>query len=129
MYRIVHGTTHDLPDTAAFIEILNRLEQQQQSALEAGRLFDAEGELFVTRAPGRLDVMGGIADYSGSLVLEMPIGEATIVALQRAPDRMLKVVSLSEDLSRELIFEMPLDDFERDGKPIDYETARAYFER
>jgi len=25
-------------------------------------------------APGRLDVMGGIADYSGSLVLQMPTG-------------------------------------------------------
>lgn len=24
-------------------------------------------------APGRLDFMGGVADYSGSLVLEMPI--------------------------------------------------------
>lgn len=25
----------------------------------------------MTRAPGRLDVMGGIADYSGSLVLQV----------------------------------------------------------
>ena len=31
------------------------------------------GPSFIARAPGRLDVMGGIADYSGSLVLEMPI--------------------------------------------------------
>ena len=36
----------------------------------------------MTRAPGRLDVMGGIADYSGSLVLQMPIAEACHVALQ-----------------------------------------------
>lgn len=28
-------------------------------------------EIFVARAPGRLDVMGGIADYSGSLVLQV----------------------------------------------------------
>ncbi len=42
-----------------------------------------EDDLIVTRAPGRLDVMGGIADYSGSLVLQMPIGEACHVALQR----------------------------------------------
>lgn len=26
----------------------------------------------MARAPGRLDVMGGIADYSGSLVLQVP---------------------------------------------------------
>lgn len=30
-------------------------------------------EIFVARAPGRLDVMGGIADYSGSLVLQVKI--------------------------------------------------------
>lgn len=32
-------------------------------------------------APGRLDVMGGIADYSGSLLLQMPIAEETRVSL------------------------------------------------
>ena len=37
----------------------------------------------VARAPGRLDVMGGIADYSGSLVLQRPIAEATFAAVQR----------------------------------------------
>ena len=81
MYRIVHGTTYDLPDVAAFIEILNTLDHNPTP--EARRLFDLDAELFVTRAPGRLDVMGGIADYSGSLVLELPIQEATFVALQR----------------------------------------------
>lgn len=37
----------------------------------------------VARAPGRLDVMGGIADYSGSLVLQLPLAEACHVAVQR----------------------------------------------
>ena len=32
-------------------------------------------------APGRLDVLGGVADYSGSLVLQMPIRATTRVAL------------------------------------------------
>lgn len=36
----------------------------------------------MARAPGRLDVMGGIADFSGSLVLQMPIALAAHVALQ-----------------------------------------------
>lgn len=35
-----------------------------------------------TSAPGRLDVMGGIADYSGSLVLQMPIAQRTTVRLR-----------------------------------------------
>jgi len=48
-------------------------------------VFRWDDDLLVTRAPGRLDVMGGIADYSGSLVLQMPIAEACHVALQRHP--------------------------------------------
>lgn len=33
--------------------------------------FTFQDDLFVARAPGRLDVIGGIADYSGSLVLQV----------------------------------------------------------
>ena len=50
----------------------------------------------VTRAPGRLDVMGGIADYSGALVLEMPIAAATWVAAQ--PSDEPEVVIESGDI-------------------------------
>lgn len=39
----------------------------------------------MTRAPGRLDVMGGIGDYSGCLVLQKPTAEACHVACQRQP--------------------------------------------
>ncbi|HJQ31431.1 MAG TPA: hypothetical protein VJ866_04615 [Pyrinomonadaceae bacterium] len=93
-----------------------------------GALFDPRGELFVARAPGRLDVMGGIADYSGSLVLELPTAEATLVALQRDEgERRLRVYTLSDDAGAEPLFEMALADFERDGRPVSYEEAAAYF--
>jgi L-arabinokinase len=48
----------------------------------------------VSRAPGRLDVMGGIADYSGSLVLQRPIAEATFAAVQRIEREVLEIISL-----------------------------------
>lgn len=48
---------------------------------------------WTARAPGRLDVMGGIADYSGSLVLQWPIRESTRVSLQLTPAAVLRVVS------------------------------------
>ena len=48
----------------------------------AAGLFLRDQPLIISRAPGRLDVMGGIADYSGSTVLQMPIAEAAHVALQ-----------------------------------------------
>ena len=44
-----------------------------------------QGALTVARAPGRLDVMGGIADYGGSLVLQLPLALACHVAVQLQP--------------------------------------------
>lgn len=110
-----------------FAETLSMLEDH--SVPEARKLFDKQSELIVARAPGRLDLMGGIADYSGSLVLELPIAEATLVALQKDETRQLKVVSLLESETRAVNFEMSLADMERDGGPIEYDEARSYFKR
>ncbi len=41
--------------------------------------------------PGRLDVMGGFADYSGSLVLQMPIGERVHVSLAFRNDTTIRM--------------------------------------
>src|SRR6185436_19260014 len=43
---------------------------------------DSKRPIVWARAPGRLDLMGGIADYSGSLVLQLPLDHATRVAAQ-----------------------------------------------
>ncbi|HZB46306.1 MAG TPA: galactokinase family protein [Pyrinomonadaceae bacterium] len=126
MYRIAHGTTHDLADVSDFVGLLDTLDQHPSQ--EVRELFDPRADIYVARAPGRLDVMGGIADYSGSLVLEMPIHEATLVALQRDAERRLRVVSLSEEPGRVLTFEMALSDFDGDGL-MSYEAAREYFRR
>ena len=45
------------------------------------------------RAPGRLDVLGGVADYSGSLVLQMPIAATTTVRLATLPEAWIRVTS------------------------------------
>jgi len=49
--------------------------------------FSADSPLYIARAPGRLDVMGGIADYSGARVLELPLecSTAALLQLQDAP--------------------------------------------
>lgn len=49
----------------------------------------------ISRAPGRLDVMGGIADYTGSLVCEATLDRAAAVALQTRSDRQLQVFSFN----------------------------------
>src|SRR5215207_394174 len=50
--------------------------------------------LYVARAPGRLDVMGGIADYSGSLVLQLPLEVATTAMLQPQDETWIEVTSV-----------------------------------
>jgi galactokinase len=59
--------------------------------------FQRGSPIGVSRAPGRLDVMGGIADYSGSLVLELPIREAALVAAQLHPEPVVRAVSLDAE--------------------------------
>ena len=66
--------------------------------------------LRVSRAPGRLDVMGGIADYTGSLVCEATLDVAAAVALQERDDRTLQVFSFNlYDDHQPFTFQMPLD--------------------
>ncbi|EOD26687.1 hypothetical protein EMIHUDRAFT_457326, partial [Emiliania huxleyi CCMP1516] len=84
------GAPHKLDgDVASFAALLGRLAARDGGLSDeeaaAAELFDWTAPLHVARSPGRLDVMGGIADYSGSRVLQMPIGEACLVAAQRQP--------------------------------------------
>ncbi|XP_057806534.1 L-arabinokinase-like isoform X2 [Salvia miltiorrhiza] len=159
-FEILHGDHHSLSDTIGFLKTLVELhaltstgnissQLHSRESLAAAAMFTWEEEIIVARAPGRLDVMGGIADYSGSLVLQMPIREACHVAIQRShPDKqkfwkhvearqqnrgqgstpVLQVVSFGSELSnRAPTFDMDLSEFLEDGHPISYEKARHYF--
>jgi L-arabinokinase len=109
---------------------LARFVAATRARLEAGRgLLDASGSgsrrepVFISRAPGRLDVMGGIADYSGSLVLQWPIRESTRVALQRRPEPVLHIEStVAGTLSTA---QVPLEIFEA-GR-ASYDSVRRWF--
>ena len=56
-------------------------------------LFAPEEAVVVARAPGRFDVLGGIADYAGGLVLGFPIGQAVLAAAQVAADGRVIAIS------------------------------------
>lgn len=111
---------HGAPDVREFIKSLREYNQARE-------FFDADKDIFITRAPGRLDVMGGIADYSGSLVLQMPIAEATFAAAQVDDARTLNIVSITGNDSHTRSCEIPLSMFERDGQMLDYTEIAAYF--
>jgi galactokinase len=124
MYRVVHGNPAQTGDTQDFIDLLNNLADHPFAP--ARDLFNAQADVIVSRAPGRLDVMGGIADYSGSHVLEFPIAEATFSAVQLNGRRELNIVTLLGDAAEPHVsaFTMSLSVF--DG-PVEYEAAREFF--
>lgn len=90
--------------------------------LRSRALFEPGAALTVSRAPGRLDVMGGIADYSGSLVLQRPIAEATFAAVQRIDRPALEVVSVGRTPCA-----IPLETLAPGGVPVSYGQARQLF--
>lgn len=109
----------EMPDVVTFKETIRSRE-----------LFAAGEDIFIARAPGRLDVMGGIADYSGSHVLEMPVAEAALVALQPDDEPIIRIVSLGgEENDRKHTFEMPIGDLFRGDEPVSYSAAYDYFRR
>ncbi len=55
--------------------------------------FFNSGEIWVARVPARLDVMGGIADYSGANVSEAVLGHGMLMAIQARTDRTLRIRS------------------------------------
>jgi galactokinase len=123
-YRIVRGSSRGLADVENFLLTLS-------SSREAQVLFDREHDIFVGRAPGRLDVMGGIADYSGSLVLQLPIQQAALAAVQLNDLQSVQILSLgnSKNGRGSASFSMLLNDLAPAGRPLDYDAAREYFRR
>ncbi len=89
-------------DTFDLEEFLARIKRTEAAILPDGSFLFGQGvPLVVARAPGRLDVLGGIADYSGSLVLQRPIREATLVAVQAVSEPGLKLLSLATENGHE----------------------------
>jgi galactokinase len=120
MFSIISEKAEELPDVAEFVERLNAFQQRAE-------FFDSEREIFVSRAPGRLDLMGGIADYSGSLVLQYPIREATLAAIQKDSAPKISVVSLSSETENFRSFEISPERLtSRDFG--DYKAARDFFQ-
>ncbi len=91
-----------IADPADLEHFLTRIKQREAVLTGDGSsLFETGVPIVVARAPGRLDVMGGIADYSGSMVLQWPIHEATLVAAQAVAKPGLKLLSLDTENGRE----------------------------
>ena len=125
MYKTVNDTDQGPADFAGFLETLNDCQSGRLAGIES--FFDFEAPVIVTRAPGRLDVMGGIADYSGSLVLQMPTREAAYVAIQAQSSPTVTAVSLQGPDRPPLKLGIALEEFLEGGQPITYDKAHTIF--
>ena len=88
-----------------------------------------EGRIIVTRAPARLDIMGGIADYCGSHVFEMPLNRAVVVACQAREDDVLSSITLQIDSRIKQNYHIVLDDFYADGELKTYHQVSSLFSK
>jgi galactokinase len=108
-------------EVSEFQQLLNK--PNSDSTGFAG--FFNSGEVWVARVPARLDVMGGIADYSGANVCEAVLGGGMLMALQARTDRTLRIRTMQVG-RRTLPIEtrIPLDYFTSGGSLGDYGQMR-----
>lgn len=118
-------STDSLPLEVLEFERLLKLPDGDPTGL-AG-FFNA-GEVWVTRAPARLDIMGGIADYSGANVCEGVLGHGMLMALQPRTDRTLRIRTVQSG-RRNLPVEtrIPLDYFTSGDGLAGYDDVKELF--
>jgi len=91
-----------------------------------GDFFDLRRPVLIARAPGRLDMMGGVADYSGSLILALPLAVATWVAVQDQQTPELVIESTAGGgVSDDARVTIPIADL-TPGPPLTYAEAYAH---
>lgn len=124
-----HQTREDVDQFLELVEHACQEPLARDQRAGDGPYFRPDRPISCARAPGRLDCMGGIADYSGSLVLELPLAEATFVAVQTCDEPVLEALSLAHSPeATERYVCLPLKLIEN-GQLGDYSAAGEYFAR
>lgn len=111
-----------LPDLAKF-------EQGVRQRIASG-YFQPGTDIYINRTPGRLDLMGGNDDYTGGLVFETTIREATFVALQPLAGRQVRFYNPAvKSIGWQDFIEFSLDDLSDGGQVKPLETVRQWIQR
>ncbi len=110
------------PDLAKFESGIRRL-------VEKG-YFQKGKEILINRTPGRLDLMGGNDDYTGGLVFETTIREATLAAVQPRSDRSVQFYNPAvESIGWKGLVEFSLSDLLADGRVKPLDVVRDWINR
>lgn len=111
----------DLPWFAPALELLRGASSDPRLR----EFFSRDGRVYVARAPARLDVMGGIADYSGGRVLELPLARATAALVRSQDAPRLDVMSRRE--GRWHAFTMDIAQLTKRGSLATHATLGSWF--
>ncbi len=107
------------PDARRFERAVN--------SLVCDGFFQRGADIFINRTPGRLDLMGGNDDYTGGLVFETTIREATLVALQPRADDLVVVLNPGvRSYGWQERVEFSLQDLADNGTPRPLEHVREW---
>ncbi len=98
------------------------MEINSNSSPTLRNFFGDNQTLIQASATGRLDVMGGIADYSGSMVLQMPIKQKAIVTIGHRGYNQLHIKSLDVSTNNELFLDL-------EELPKTYKEAGEYLKQ
>lgn len=122
MFKLIHGMADSYSDSAAFVEKVQKFKNKQKP------FFNRKETIYISRAPGRLDVMGGMADYSGATVFESTTKEATFCAVQIRDDREVHIESVGiEENDFHYSGFFSLDQLSKDRSEIDYDYINEQF--
>jgi L-arabinokinase len=83
------------------------------------KFFGLNQVLIQATSPGRMDVMGGIADYSGSLVLQKSISQKATITIGIRNYNQLRIKSLDLSVQNEIYVDL-------DELPNNYKEAQKY---
>ena len=92
--------------------------------------FQKNGQVIITRAPARLDVMGGIAAHYGANAFGLTLERSAVVGCQVRQDRQLSTLNFDAGLhGYQSALQISIDDFYTDGSLKSYEAVQSLFAR
>lgn len=115
-----------LRDLSAQYPDLKRFEDKIGELVKQG-YFERGKNIFINRTPGRLDLMGGNDDYTGGLVFESTIREATLVAIQPRADQVVNFYNPGvKSLGWKDRIDFALGDLQENGRAKPLEEIRGW---
>tara|TARA_R110002072_G_scaffold4174_6_gene29596 strand:+ start:53260 stop:54459 length:1200 start_codon:yes stop_codon:yes gene_type:complete len=112
--------SQELAEGLGVLTVCRLIEEADSAFFQPGR------PIHIARAPGRLDIMGGLGGGLAPLALSLPTAEAACAAIQLRDDDLIRLWSPCRDGSRTQMLTVRLGDLGLPATPIDYQEARAF---